>query len=337
MNMPAATVARIAQEIAAFEWTWTADDVAGIAQRLGAARSADRWITKDGARIAFDVRGTALAAIEIELDRFDDSASLDSLEYENKIDEFFDAWDAGTGAVSRAIGTPAFTNGFGNRGFPSDQTAMWLSLWNTARARLMLEQQHQGRGSAFRIVIVATPPVTEAARRKRPRRRKKEPDGAITLLAKKLMTVDWSWAQSDAGRLMADLGAELDEDVGERQTWRLEEGLSADLYLFERSIVAVEVILDVFEDPEELEPDEYEARIAEFTEKLERVAASVRAAAGDPLFAGEYDSEGFPGDQDALRLVLWRLENARLMVELKHEDREVPIRLLITVAPPDDE
>jgi len=40
-------------------------------------------------------------------------------------------------------------------------------------------------------------------------------------------------------------------------------------------------------------------------------------------------------DQDAIWLAQWSAPNARLLVELKHEDKELPLRLGVIVVPPE--
>jgi hypothetical protein len=154
----------VVRKLSAVEWTWTAADVPRVVHQLGAVLVEDAderqtYRTPDGMFVDVFMSGGKLEQVEIEVDSFSDVESLDGYAYELKVDEFFNKWESGADAVERVLGEPAFRNGFGNRGFPSDQDAIWLALWNTDRARLMVEEKHEDRDLPFRIVVVAAPPA----------------------------------------------------------------------------------------------------------------------------------------------------------------------------------
>jgi hypothetical protein len=157
--------------LSAVDWTWTADDIPRVAQQLGAELSEDvgerkTYRTPDGAFVDFLLTGRKLDAVEVEVDAFMDTDSLDGEAYEDKVDEFFGKWENGVDRVEQILGEPAFRNGFGNRGFPSDQDAIWLALWNRERARLMVQEKHEDRDMPFRIVVVAAPTARARAKKR---------------------------------------------------------------------------------------------------------------------------------------------------------------------------
>ncbi|MBS0260679.1 MAG: hypothetical protein JSS02_01885 [Planctomycetes bacterium] len=62
----------------------------------------------------------------------------------------------------------------------------------------------------------------------------------------------------------------------------------------------------------------------------------ISSGIGQPAFSGGPATSGFPDDQDANALSLWNLPNARLMLQLTHQDRELPFIICLVVAPRDD-
>jgi hypothetical protein len=52
-----------------------------------------------------------------------------------------------------------------------------------------------------------------------------------------------------------------------------------------------------------------------------------------PIFNGEIGDAGFPKDQESLVCALWKLNHARLMLQVKHEDADLPIRLCLVINP----
>ena len=96
----------------------------------------------------------------------------------------------------------------------------------------------------------------------------------------------------------------------------------------------VEATVDAFLRPDRLAPDEYERKLDEYRQEYEDAVIAAQQVLGPPVFNGVVDDEGFPDDQDSLLLALWQLSNARLMIQQKHEDKELPIRLSVVAAPP---
>jgi hypothetical protein len=156
-------VASIAKNLAAQEWTW---------ERLGVERTLSSlgWKKREsvGHRVTYTrVDGPDAVVyhnadypdvIEVGIDAFTDVDLLDALEYEDKVDEFYEYFLSATHQISGVLGRPAFSDGAASDGFPEDQDAVWLSLWNFPSARLMLQQKHEDRELPFRVCIVVAPP-----------------------------------------------------------------------------------------------------------------------------------------------------------------------------------
>jgi hypothetical protein len=93
----------------------------------------------------------------------------------------------------------------------------------------------------------------------------------------------------------------------------------------------VEFALDVFDAPLDWGWNEWEAKEREFRQRFEEAVKEATAVLGLPEFVGGYGNKDYPEDEGALILALWTVNNGQLMIALRHEDREVPIRLCITL------
>ena len=81
---------------------------------------------------------------------------------------------------------------------------------------------------------------------------------------------------------------------------------------------------------EETEFDRIQQRIeGHFTDLVARATGIL----GEPEFAGASGEAGFPSDQWAEWLAVWRHGGRRLMLQTRHDDRELPLELLLVFAP----
>ena len=55
---------------------------------------------------------------------------------------------------------------------------------------------------------------------------------------------------------------------------------------------------------------------------------------GEPHFEGPLGADGFPGDQDAVRLALWKKPWGRMMLKSQHEGREMPLTVSVSLGGP---
>lgn len=105
------------------------------------------------------------------------------------------------------------------------------------------------------------------------------------------------------------------------------------MYSDGEDVLAAEMILDAFLDADALSEDEYEDKVDEYFEKFEDVVAAAKGVLGEPKFNEGAAARRFPGDQDAVWLAMWPRAGFRFMVQQKHEDRELPFRVCLVVAP----
>jgi hypothetical protein len=157
---------------------------------------------------------------------------------------------------------------------------------------------------------------------------------AIEQLLTKIKGTTWTWSKAGAEQAVASLDARMIQGVPGRSTYETPEGPRLSLYSEGDVAEFAEITLEAYQDPHLLTEGEYEQKANEFLQSFRVAVAIGTRILGPPVFIDRVGSDGFPEDQDAVWLALWRSTNSRLMVEQKHEDKELPIRLCIVIAPP---
>ena len=142
------------------EFNWSNSDQSGqilgltLLERVGGGST---FIAPDGVLVDFYAYAGSLTAIELVID----SAEADGLpetDYEDVVDAYYAKFKNTVRLTVEVLGAPAFCDGMAAPGFPADQDSVWLALWPLTRARLMIQQKHEGREIPFRLSIVAAPP-----------------------------------------------------------------------------------------------------------------------------------------------------------------------------------
>jgi hypothetical protein len=157
----------------------------------------------------------------------------------------------------------------------------------------------------------------------------------ISNIAGLLADQTWVWERRAFEALCDSLGWCRYQTIGHRDSYRTPEGLSASVYYNEDDNPDVlEVGIESFSDVGSLDECAYDDKVDEFYEAFVEGTRQISTKLGDPEFCDGAAAHGFPNDQDAVWLALWTLQSARLMLEQKHEDRDLPFRICLTVAPP---
>lgn len=156
---------------------------------------------------------------------------------------------------------------------------------------------------------------------------------ALITVAQEIHRADWQWARSWWESKAKQLHLIHQESKGGRVTYKDVNGLIWDAYLAGEKLLMLKVTIEVFEDVVSLSDSEYEDKVDEYTDKFEAAAKNLESALGKPVFCDGAAASGFPNDQDANWLALWPGNNARVMLQQKHEGRDLPFRLCLVVAP----
>lgn len=148
-----------------------------------------------------------------------------------------------------------------------------------------------------------------------------------------LYSARWNWRVEDIQSIALQLGLSSRERTKARATFEFPSGPTCSFYYSGEHIRFVESTLDVFYGPEQLSPDALHAKEQDFLANYHSLLNLTTKEFVPPSFEGPYGSHGFPESQAAIRLAVWTIDNAVLMIEYKHEDRELPIRLCVDVYP----
>ena len=124
-------------------------------------------------------------------------------------------------------------------------------------------------------------------------------------------------------------GLQLIQEVGRRKTYRDSRSNKFSVYHgVTGKINSVEMTLRSTEVDSLDGPNEYEAVITSFNGDFDRVRAHLGGILGNAGVVSENT------DRDALRAVSWHIDTAnQLILELRHEDKELPVRLVMVFLP----
>lgn len=153
-------------------------------------------------------------------------------------------------------------------------------------------------------------------------------------IARALQRVPWRWAAGEVATALAPLAPEFVEEVPGRTTFTIPGGHDLSIYSEGDAVSFVEITLDSFEDSHLLSEWEYEDKVDEFFRKYEQAVEGTRSVLGKPVFDDGAGNTKFPDDQEAVWLALWPADNGRFMIQQKHEDKELPFRVTVVIAPP---
>lgn len=156
-------------------------------------------------------------------------------------------------------------------------------------------------------------------------------------IVQRFLSISWTWVDEDWPMIMNLLGLKLKEQAGERITYTFLNDFNLDVFFSGVKVDFLEVTVDACLDVDELSESEYENKIDEYYGKFRTAVSLVTPLLGESDFCNGSAADGFPEDQDAVWLALWRIGNARLMIQQKHEDRELPFRICVVLTPLESE
>lgn len=155
----------------------------------------------------------------------------------------------------------------------------------------------------------------------------------IKRLMSEIRARTWSWTLDGTDSLASALHCRLRDERAERRTYEVPDGVTMSVYHDGNVVEFVEITLDVISNIHLLPPSDYEDTKDKFFKKFEDTVAQVTKILGPAAFNDGAAAAEFPSDQDAEWLALWNHPCGRIMLEQKHEDKELPLRLSIVLAP----
>ena len=157
-------------------------------------------------------------------------------------------------------------------------------------------------------------------------------------LARKIESATWSWDAAQWKQGLPGLGLRADHSRGDdRLEFTDPAGAHWTVYLDGPRVENVEITFDLYLETAELAEDEFDRIADEYLAKFEVQSAELVDAFGSSqAIDDDEQEESYPEAGECLYLALWRLRDKLLMLALKSEDREVPIRLCLIMIPPSE-
>ncbi len=165
-----ARIRELLKDFWSVSWDWDLDSVSRGLESLGmrvAEESSFRKVYRAecGVDVAVRLDAGMVFLVEATVDEYADTVGLSGIEYEAKVDEFYEKFEAAVDLAELEIGKASFSDGSAAKGFPADQEAEWVALWAKPDCRVMIEQKHEDREAPMRLCVVIAPP---SKRRRRP-------------------------------------------------------------------------------------------------------------------------------------------------------------------------
>jgi hypothetical protein len=161
-------------------------------------------------------------------------------------------------------------------------------------------------------------------------------EAKIPIIIKALCEAKWEWQPAYCKHLALKLKPEDTDEVPFRWTYEFADDVDLTVYFDDEDdnkVDWIELTTKVHFDPENLSAKKYEQLIKNFTSEFEATANIIEGNLGKPVFRGGFKDRGRRKDHEGVVQAYWKIKNAVLIAVLKHEDREVPIRNVVVVAP----
>ena len=143
----------------------------------------------------------------------------------------------------------------------------------------------------------------------------------------------WKWDKAGAARQAESLGFRPTGEEYEELYFSCPDGARLRIATDGDAVTWIEFILADFKDPHLLDETAFSQKQDEFQALFEQAVHYSKALLGPPLFAGASGEKGFPADQWADFAAVWAVGEKRLMIQQKHNDRELPLELCLVFAP----
>jgi hypothetical protein len=156
----------------------------------------------------------------------------------------------------------------------------------------------------------------------------------IERIVQTLMQIQTRWTLDEVLEHFPALGPKLVKSAGKRRTFQDSDNRRYSFYFCgDNSINFIEANFDTISDTDQIADSLYNEILDEFWRNFDNALCIVLTILGNGIDYSLNSSGDLPHERDSIRLVLWELQGADLMLELKHEAREVPIRLVLTLVP----
>lgn len=157
-------------------------------------------------------------------------------------------------------------------------------------------------------------------------------------LLERLGAVRWSWELEGAQKCLEGIGAVLEKRKPNRISYSCPGTIGVELLFWECGADRIRAYVRLFEMTDEIldsgDSAAYDAVWADFEKEFRSVVNEASKFLGEPYFEGSVGSDDFPLDSPAVNVARWLLPSCKLSFELEHQDKEVPIILVVVILPP---
>jgi hypothetical protein len=143
----------------------------------------------------------------------------------------------------------------------------------------------------------------------------------------------WSWDLDKTKTQLERFGYSFNEEGYEEFVYQSTEGATAKIKMEDDSVLWIEFILLDYQNPHLLDEVEFTQKQNQFEALFHNSVNHIEMFFGSPSFIGASGDIGFPDDQWAEWLALWTKDNYKIMIEAKHNDKEMPLELCLVFAP----
>lgn len=145
--------------------------------------------------------------------------------------------------------------------------------------------------------------------------------------------VQWYWDAGKAQEQLEGFGYRRSDAGGEELIFIDLDGTTARIETDGDTVRWIEFILSEYQDPHLLGEVEFTEKQAMYEALFHHSVNQTETILGPPAFVGASGDAGFPRDQWADWAAVWVLGEGRIMVEQKHNDKELPLELCLVFAP----
>ena len=195
--------------------------------------------------------------------------------------------------------------------------------------------------ASFSVKVVEQSQVSERPKEPRPTLAPAGPPGpdaiavvtAFGAMLVRFLSVAWNWEVQGASDQLEGFGFRPSGEEAGYLTFADQRGAGGRIMAESGKILWVEFVLSEFREPHLLDESAFTVKQAEYEQLFLRVVDYARALLGEPAFSGASGDVGFPRDQWADFAAVWPTPSGRLMVQQKHNDKELPLELCLVFAP----
>ncbi|MEW5733215.1 MAG: hypothetical protein AB1921_00075 [Thermodesulfobacteriota bacterium] len=146
-------------------------------------------------------------------------------------------------------------------------------------------------------------------------------------------TTIWKWDLAGAVKQVEGLGFRPGEEDCGALAFTAPGGTVCRIMAEGERVMWVEFVLSSCKDPHLLDEEAFSRKQEEYEALFLQAVHYAKALLGAPVFSGASGEGGFPSDQWADFAAVWKAPGGRLMIQQKHNDKELPLELCLTFAP----